>query len=82
MSESIDTHKHETLVVENLLKTASSDLDRIMLEAVEAGMETGRSIGVIEAYNVLVNEGYVDAAEALMDLINEEAETRMARGDA
>jgi hypothetical protein len=81
MSESIDTHKHETLVVENLLKTAS-DLDRIMLEAVEAGMETGRSIGVIEAYNVLVNEGYVDAAEALMDLINEEAETRMARGDA
>jgi hypothetical protein len=81
MSESIDTHKHETLVVENLLKT-TSDLDRIMLEAVEAGMETGRSIGVIEAYNVLVNEGYVDAAEALMDLINEEAETRMARGDA
>jgi hypothetical protein len=81
MSESIDTHKHETLVVENLLKTAS-DLDRIMLEAVEAGMESGRSIGVIEAYNFLINEGHQAAAECLIELIEEEAEIRRSIADA
>lgn len=81
MSESIDTHKHETLVVENLLKTAN-DLDRIMLEAVEAGMESGRSIGVIEAYNFLINEGHHEAAECLIELIEEETENRRSIADA
>lgn len=81
MSESIEAPKHETLVVENLLKTAS-DLDRIMLEAVEAGMESGRSIGVIEAYNFLISEGHQEAAECLIGLIEEETEIRRSIADA
>lgn len=81
MSESIEAQKYETFVAENLLKVAS-DLDRVMLEAVEAGMESGRSMGVIEAYNLLINEGHHGAAECLMSLIEEEAEIRKARADA
>lgn len=81
MSESISAQKHESLVVENLLKTAN-DLDRIMLEAVEAGMESGRSMGVIEAYNFLINEGHHDAAECLIELIEEETEIRKKTADA
>jgi len=75
------TTETQKFITENLLKTAS-DLDRVMLEAVEAGIETGRSMGVIEAYNVLINEGHLLAAECLIGLIEEEAEIRRAKADA
>ena len=81
MSESINIQSSQSLSIAGLIK-ASNDFDRIMLEAVEAGIESGRSMGVIEAYNLLVNEGYLDAAETLMDLINEDTESRAMRADA
>lgn len=76
MSEVIDAR------VKKSASQSSKDFDRILLEAVEAGIETGRSVGVIEAYNFLIREGYGDAAEILMQLVDEEAEVRKFRGDA
>jgi len=82
MSQSNDFKSDETtIVIENLLNIAK-DFDRIMLEAVEAGMESGRSIGVIESYNFLVREGYTNAAEALMELVKEEEEVRLKQAHA
>jgi hypothetical protein len=75
------TYKYENLIVENLFKTAV-EVDRIMLEAVEAGMESGRSIGVIEAYNLLFSAGYYEAAECLIKLIEEEDNIRKSIADA
>ena len=74
-------HTKNTVSVESLM-SVTREFDRIMLEAVEAGIETGRSMGVIEAYNLLVNEGHAGVAEILMELINEDAEARMAKADA
>ena len=75
------TYKYENLIVENLFKIAI-DIDRIMLEAVEAGMESGRSVGVIEAYNLLSFAGYHEAAECLIELIEEEDNIRKSIADA
>lgn len=58
------------------------NLDKVMLEAVEAGIESGISIGVLEAYNYLVMQGYSAAAESLMHLVNEDTEARKIKGDA
>ena len=58
------------------------DYDRLLIEAVEAGVESGRSIGVLESYNFLVREGFSAAAEVLMQLVEEEAESRKSKGDA
>ena len=58
------------------------DFDRVMLEAVEAGIESGISIGVLEAYNFLVREGHSAAAETLMYLVNEDTEARKIKGDS
>jgi len=58
------------------------EFERIMLEAVEAGIESGISIGVLEAYNFLVREGHSAAAETLMDLVNEDTEARKIKGDS
>jgi hypothetical protein len=63
------------LTIENLLRS-SENFDRLILEAVDAGIESGRSIGVIESYNILVREGYGSAAELLMQLISEEDQTK------
>ena len=70
ISNIIPRSEEEAITIDSLLSTAK-DVDRIMLEAVEAGVESGRSMGVIEAYNLLVVEGYTAAAEVLMQLIEE-----------
>ena len=64
------------------LLRASEELDRLLQEAVESGVETGRSIGVIEAYNILVLNGHKAAARLVMELVEEEAIFRKAIGDA
>jgi hypothetical protein len=51
--------------------------DREILEAVEAGIESGISMGIIEAYNFLVVEGHAAAAESLMQLIAEDEEEKI-----
>ena len=63
------------LTIENLIRS-SEDFDRLILEAVDAGIESGRSIGVIECYNTLIREGYGSVAELLMQLISEEDQTK------
>lgn len=72
VSDSKTVTQEEALTIENILSIAK-DVDRIMLEAVEAGMESGRSVGVLEAYNLLILEGHSDAAEILMQLIEEKS---------
>lgn len=62
--------------------TKSRDYDRIVLEAVEAGIESGRSMGIIEAYNFLLLEGYTSAAETLMQLITEDETSRNNKANA
>ena len=62
--------------------TESIERDRVILEAVEAGMESGRSMGIIEAYNLLLMEGHGAAAEILMQLIAEDEEARKNKASA
>lgn len=81
MSDIVNQEQLDMAAVENFLK-ATKELDRILLETVDAGIESGRSMGVIESYNFLVREGYTAAAEVLMQLVEEEAESRKLRGDA
>lgn len=81
MSEYIYAQQYDNLAIENLLKIVN-DLDRIMLETVEAGMESGRSIGVLQSYNILVEAGYHEAAECLIELIEEEDNIRKSISDA
>jgi len=81
MSEAIDQSQLDALAIENFLK-ATKDFDRILLETIDAGIESGRSMGVIESYNFLIREGHTAAAEVLMQLVEEEAESRKQMGDA
>jgi hypothetical protein len=73
---------HNDLVFYGSSDAGMKEFDRILLEAVEAGIESGRSIGVLEAYNFLIREGFDAAAEILMILVDEETETRKIKGDA
>ena len=63
------THINETSTVEE--PTTQKDIDSVILQAVEAGIESGKSIGVLEAYNLLVREGYGVAAEVMLQLIED-----------
>jgi septum formation inhibitor-activating ATPase MinD len=71
MIQQDDLKTEELISIENLLKSVK-DFDRLILEAVDAGIESGRSIGVIEAYNILIREGYGDVAELLMNIISDD----------
>jgi hypothetical protein len=71
MMQQGDLKTEELISIENLLKSVK-DFDRLILEAVDAGIESGRSIGVIEAYNILIREGHGAAAELLMNIISED----------
>ena len=71
----------EMMSIGDLLK-AVKNFDKIVLDSVEAGMESGRSIGVLESYNFLIREGFDEAAEALMELVYEDEENRKTRADA
>jgi hypothetical protein len=81
MSDVSEQNQLDAIAVEGLIK-ASKDFDRILLEAVEAGIESGRSIGVLESYNFLIREGFDGAAEVLMELVHEEEQIRKNRADA
>ncbi len=83
MSESDNAAQFDyaILVAENLVRSAD-DINRIMIEAVDAGIESGRSIGVLEAYNVLIAADQPLAAKLLLQLIDEEFETRKTIADA
>lgn len=81
MSQIYQLQEDELTTISDLLKTAKN-FDKIILDSVEAGMESGRSIGVLESYNFLVREGFEAAAEALMELIYEDEKARKSKGDA
>lgn len=70
-----------SVVIEGFLK-ASEDFNKILLDAVEAGMESGRSVGVLESYNFLVREGFTEAADVLLELVQEDEKNRKLRADA
>jgi hypothetical protein len=72
----------EELTMIDELLVSSKNFDKIIFDSVEAGIESGRSIGVLESYNFLVREGYGEAAEALMELVYEDEQNRKIRGDA
>lgn len=63
-------------------KKKDVNFDRLLLEAVEAGIESGRSMGIIEAYNFLIMEGHTAAAESMMQLITEEEEVKTSKPSA
>lgn len=73
--------EEELMTVDDLLTTAKN-FDKIIIDSVEAGMESGRSVGVLESYNFLVREGFDEAAEALMELVYEDEQNRKNKGDA
>ena len=47
------------------LNRALESVDRLIKEGVESGMETGKILGLLEAYNHLVRGGHKKAAEDL-----------------
>lgn len=65
----------ESMTTEELFSIVKN-FDRIIVESVEAGVETGKSLGVLESYNFLLREGFKDAANALMVLVEEDEENR------
>jgi hypothetical protein len=81
MSQIHQISKEELMTVDDLLRTAKN-FDKIIMDSVEAGMESGRSVGVLESYNFLVREGFDEAAEALMELVYEDEQNRKNKGDA
>lgn len=81
MSQIHQINEEELMTVEDLLITAKN-FDKIIMDSVEAGMESGRSVGVLESYNFLVREGFDEAAEALMELVYEDEQNRKNKGDA
>lgn len=81
MSHTQQISEGEVSTIDDLL-IAAKNFDKIILDSVEAGMESGRSIGVLESYNFLVREGFGEAAEALMELVYEDEQNRKARADA
>lgn len=81
MSQVQNVSEVELMSISDLLK-AAKNFDKIVLDSVEAGMESGRSIGVLESYNFLIREGFDEAAEALMELVYEDEENRKLRADA
>jgi len=81
MSQSQDVTQIDTKLIKDLLR-AAENFDKIILDSVDAGLESGRSIGVIESYNFLVKEGFEEAAEALMILVFEDEDNRKRRADA
>lgn len=66
----------------NDLLNVAKNFDKIILDSVEAGLESGRSMGVLESYNFLIREGFGEAAEALMILVYEDEDSRKLRSDA
>lgn len=81
MSQIHEASEEELVTISGLLR-AAKNFDKVILDSVEAGMESGRSIGVLESYNFLIREGFEDAAEALMELIYEDEQNRKSRADA
>lgn len=81
MSQLHQISEEEVTTIGDLLN-AAKNFDKIILDSVEAGMESGRSIGVLESYNFLVREGFDAAAEALMELVYEDEQNRKIKGDA
>lgn len=81
MSQVHQISEEELMSISDLLK-ATKNFDKIILDSVEAGMESGRSIGVLESYNFLIREGFDAAAEALMELVYEDEQNRKIKGDA
>lgn len=81
MSQIHQINEEELMTVDDLLTTAKN-FDKIIIDSVEAGMESGRSVGVLESYNFLVREGFDEAAEALMELVYEDEQNRKNKGDA
>lgn len=67
--------------ISDLLR-ASAMMDRLLAEAVESGIDTGRSLGAIEAYNLLMREGHTDAARVVLELVEDEMMYRKSIGDA
>lgn len=81
MSQVQKISETELMSIGDLLKAVKS-FDKVVLDSVEAGMESGRSIGVLESYNFLIREGFDEAAEALMELVYEDEQNRKNKGDA
>lgn len=81
MSQIQRINEEELMTVDDLFTTAKN-FDKIIMDSVEAGMESGRSVGVLESYNFLVREGFDEAAEALMELVYEDEQNRKNKGDA
>jgi len=81
MSHTQEVSEVDVISINDLLKVAKN-FDKIVLDSVEAGMESGRSIGVLESYNFLIREGFDEAAEALMILVYDDEDSRKRRADA
>jgi hypothetical protein len=82
MSQSNQVKAGEVAFTLGDLLRAAQELDRLLHEAVEAGVDSGRTMGVLEAYNVLVRAGHKEAATKVMELVEDENMFRKSIGDA
>lgn len=60
----------------------NSNSDKVLNDALETGIELGRSYGLLEAHNFLIQNGFVEAAELLHESINNDEENRTTLVDA
>ena len=67
--------------LEDLLK-AAADLDRLIKEAADAGFDSGRVYGIVEAYNFLISRGQKIPANMLRSLLEDETAFMKSQGEA
>lgn len=68
-------------LIEELLRSAQ-EWQRLLEESHDAGFDVGRSVGVVDAYNILEKAGYVRAAKLVKQLVDDQVYFMKSRGDA
>lgn len=53
------------------LKSSLDSIDRMVADAVDSGVESGRMLGLVQAYDFLVKSGFVQSSKALRIHIDE-----------
>jgi hypothetical protein len=82
MSDDETTNKVDVqFLLEELLNSAQ-EWNRLLQEANDAGFETGRAIGIVEAYETLNKAGYVRAAKIVKGLLDEQFYFMRSKGEA
>lgn len=64
------------------VRMLAEHIDHMLLEAVEAGLQDGRILGLVEAATCLERAGHKQIAKIIKDLVDDDIYFMKAKGDA